>query len=469
LNKNYASFILLLIVIQTTSFAQKFPHIDGNVKLSMKTGQITCQFNISNIPEVGKDYMILLNRGFNIHLIKDSLRNVLYYNGHFQGRTIGEGIGYWLATKSGDTISLPSKLSISYTGAFPIYRDTLNAFDYKGVIAFNGSTLRATEQSKWYPIIYDLKNDKEYVEFTYNLSISCSDCKTIYINGSDAKAETTSSFVSKTARSIFLFAGDYESQIFDGIAFLNADLNKTEALTFSNVISEIKAFYVNTLGIPYNEKITFIKHHAIEPFDSKRSWGFASFPSIAIAGKLFGFKEQVDTTRQVLRDTLAYAFYAHELGHYYFGTLFRANSLLKHFIQESVPEYLSIKASENRYGEPFITNYLQKKKILMANKKFIPLNRITHQDEISSLYRYNYGPLVLLGLEKIIGKEKVYNFLSCILNTKTINTDYSFLKEIALKSGVTKKEWGEFETQIVILENPQELIEYLKNSNSNSN
>ena len=430
--------------------------IRGEVTLSMTTGQITGNFYLSNLPRLGKKYAILLNKGLNIYFIKDSTNHLLNY-AHDYLKLNYEAIEYWLANKN-DTVALPFKLNISYTLAFPIYTDTLNTFDDMGVIALNGKTFRATNQSKWYPVIYDTEQDKIYDEVTYQIKVNCPECKSIYINGSEPAQAHTAIFTSAKPRHLLLFAGNYNIQKFKNTTFLNAELSEKQAVVFDQVIASIRQFYTDKLQIPLNEKITFLKHQAIEPFNAGRSWGFVNFPTFAVAG--VGFKEQVDDRR--LKDKGTYAFYAHELGHYYFGTLLHANAELRWFFQETTSEYLSIKAAESFYGKSFTKAYIQEKAKLLQNKQITPLNKIKSADEIKEFYRYSYAPLLLIGLEKIIGPDRTFRVLSQFISNNGQKTNYSFFKACALQAGVRPEEWQQFEDNFIRIENCPEIIPKLK-------
>ncbi|RZL30481.1 MAG: hypothetical protein EOP00_36390, partial [Pedobacter sp.] len=134
---------LMLFSFWFLRLSAQTPHLSGKVEVVMATGQINCDFVLSNIPDMGKDYQILLNKGFNIKAIKDSLNNTISYDGFYNGKMRGEGLTY-IPQKGNDVFVNPRKLHITYTGAFPIYTDTLNFIDFKGLIAFNGKTVRAT-------------------------------------------------------------------------------------------------------------------------------------------------------------------------------------------------------------------------------------------------------------------------------------------------------------------------------------
>ncbi|MDQ0638583.1 hypothetical protein QF042_002148 [Pedobacter sp. W3I1] len=61
--------VLVLLFFQIIKLQAQTPHLSGKVEVVMATGQITCDFVLSNIPNLAKDYQILLNKGFNIKAI----------------------------------------------------------------------------------------------------------------------------------------------------------------------------------------------------------------------------------------------------------------------------------------------------------------------------------------------------------------------------------------------------------------
>lgn len=450
--KKITLFILLLLT--KTVFSQT-PHLSGEVSVSMKTGLITCNFTLSNIPSLGKDYQILLNKGFNIKAIKDSVGNTLNYSGYYNGKMRGEGLIY-TPTKGNEVLSNPGTLKISYVGAFPIYTDTLNFTDFKGLIAFNGKTMRATDQSKWYPIIYDVKNDRQIEQLTFNIKVTSHDAKTIFVNADLPKPGPTANFSSKIPLSPMLFIGDYDVQNTKNATFLNAAMNDRQLEIFEKNIAEIKSYYSKKLEIPYQTKNVFIEHAPIEKFNKGRSWGFVSFPVIAFAGIKLG--DMIDEEKSTLKDSTDYPFIAHEIGHYYFGDVLQPNSTLFWFFLESTAEYLSVKASEEKFGKAFATKYFADKAKQLKDFKSKPLNRIVEMNDISGTYRYSYGPFLLRGLEQMIGEKRMFKFLTTCLQTKNVATDYAFFKASAFKSGISNKEWDAFEKEFILSENAVSLI-----------
>jgi len=277
----------------------------------------------------------------------------------------------------------------------------------------------------------------------------------MYINGSEAQVGTQAVFDSDVPRQLTIFAGDYEVQKFPNATFINTKLSDKQAVVFDEVVRYIRQFYTDILRIPYNQHITFLKHQPVEKFNEGRSWGFVNFPTVAVAG--VGFEEQVSDT--AIRDVGSFSFYAHELGHYYFGTVLRPNSELAPFFMESMTEYLSIKATEYRYGKSYTKNYIAEKRKILKDKKVIPINRVTTAETIiRDYYQYSYGPLLLMGLESIIGEKKTYSLLRRVLSQDGQRTDYKFLKKSALDSGISLQDWQRFENTFIQIETASDIF-----------
>lgn len=447
---------VLPICLLSFVFAQS-PHLNGTVNVDLQTGQITCDFSLTNIPELGKDYQLLLNKGFNIKHIKNARGEVIAYDGFYNGKMRGEGLAY--IPKSGDKVlENPKQLEISYTGAFPIYKDDYNFTDFKGLIAFNGTTLRASEQSKWYPVIYDVKKDQLLEQVTYAITVKCNNAEQIFVNGDEPKAGPTAKFASEVPLAPLLFIGNYKVQQTSNAVFLNTAMTKAQLAVFEAEIAEMKAFYHRKLGIPYQTKNVIIEHTAVEKFNKGRIWGFASYPTIAIAGGDLG--GTIDEANKKFKDSTDYPFYAHEVAHYYFGNVLQPNATLFWFFLESTAEYLSVKATEAKFGKVYSNAYFKNACNNLKNFKVVPLNKVTEMNQIGGTYRYNYGPLILRGLEQMIGEKRMFDFLKTCLKAKPKTTDYAFFRDQAMASGITEAEWNAFEKQFIDSENITALIKY---------
>ncbi|WP_353550113.1 M1 family aminopeptidase [Sediminibacterium sp. KACHI17] len=461
-NKNRVLLFALFVSFfcsNISSIAQQSPHITGDVLISTKTGQLTCNLTISQLPDIKHQYEILLNKGMNIKFFKDSTGKVLTYSGWYDGKMRRDGQIYKLGMYA-DTLPLPSKFYVSYTGGFPVYTDTLHSFDFKGLIAFNGKTLRAAEQSLWYPVIYDKINDRMLANVTYDLHVKCTDCSNIFMNGSDPVTSNTAQVSSSIPTPLLLFIGDYSVKKESGLTLLNTNISSAEQKVFTSIIKSIQEFYVKKLNLPYTQNLVFLEHQPIKPMHPKATWGFVTYPTFAIAGK--GFNSQIDTKTNRFNDTATHKLYAHELAHYYFGTVLMPNDNLFWFFSESLAEYMSFKATEHFYGNSYRRAYMKIPEETFANSRVIPLNKITHPEQISAFYRYTYAPFLIVGLEKIVGINKIYSFLQVILNERNTKTDYEYFKQCALKSGISNAEWTQFEEEFINVTNCKDIVMKLR-------
>lgn len=434
-------FIYLLIptlCFFLQAVAQPLPHIQGTIYLKMSDGLIDCKFRVSNLPPL-TSYKILLNHGMNIRYFTSDSGQVLHYDGYYNGKTSGEAIEYKLMkNKSVDLPVLPSAFGIQYKGAFPIYGDTLNSFDFKGLIAFNGKTLRASEQSKWYPVIYDVVREQMIDKYTFDITVYTEDARTVFINGCPPSQAQPAHFSSATARPLLLFAGDYDFIKAGNNYMLNAPVDSVTAHAIFREMDKLKAFYVEKLGIPYGEGIYLISHKAVEPFKPGRSWGFTTFPSFAYAGVDF---ESLITPQGGLAHTNI-AFFGHELGHYYFHS---ESGPLLWFWLESATEYLSLKAAEAFTDTAFYHQRIRQYITSIKDKKYTPLARINKAADIDNGYRYMYGPLILLCFEKQFGQKITYKVLSDVVKRaahESITLDV--FRQIVLANKIKEADFNRF-------------------------
>lgn len=427
-----------LFLWQTTATAQ--PHIQGTVTLNKSQGLIACDFTLTNLPPLPR-YRILLNHGMNIQYFVSDSGKVLMYDGFYSGKMRGEALEYALMKNNEDTFAtLPQSFRVKYRGAFPMYGDTLNSFDFKGFIACNGKTIRATEQAKWYPVIYDVAADRLIDNYSYDITVNSDDCKTVFINGSTPQQKSSATFQSKTPRALFLFAGDYDFVASNGNYILNAPIDASTASKIFKELDRIKAFQAKALGLTYNENIYLISHKAVEPYGPQRSWGFTIFPSFAYAG--LNFKTLLDSNGKMENGTLA--FFAHELSHYYFGDKMMSG-VQQWFWLESTTEYFSLKAAEALTDTGFYNSRVREYARALQHKKYKPLAQVTDVAEISDDYRYVYGPLLLLSFEKTFGQKKIFAILSGFLKrTEMEAPGLSLFKQMALQNGIKEEVYDRF-------------------------
>lgn len=408
------------------SAQESSPLLTGKVEISIKEGTFDCDLTLSHIPEL-KDYFIRINSGMNmLHMKSKNPNNFLlrFHKSRADSLSSPESTAYFF--KNDTAKFLPKVIQFKYVGKFPVVTDTVENYsqkDWKGNIAFNQNSVRSDgRQSAWYPVLYDIENDKILHELRYDITISCKDCSTLYINGNAPVKAQTHNFKSKTSQELTLFCGNYDYSNVDNTFILNADLNEDEIQDFSQLVNSYKNFYSKKLQIPFEQPISFVQ---TTPTSKKDAWMFVSYPTIMNIGWKTGLKNMVDVKNQ----NWFRPFIAHELGHFYFGTYKTFNSELGDMMSEGFSEYLSLKLTEDIIGKATYQENISKKIKNLENysaKPFVAIN--SSEDYNRQLYVYNYAPIIFLAIEKEIGKKQMWEWLKTILETPTKFTDYHFLK-----------------------------------------
>ena len=400
------------------------PMIKGKANISITKGTIDCDFVLTGYPEI-KDYSILLNSGFKVRYFRSIETDLSYnYERSFDGEVSGESFAYYFPESTGKTKFLPKAFRIIYDGAFPVVFDTstASADDWKGNIAFNGKTIRASEQSEWYPVLYDITKDNKYQNVKYDIDVTCADCETIYLNGHSPITGRFANFKSDKAVGLLIFAGNYKIVNVNETYFLNPDITAAQLEEFGKMTNMFKNYYQNILSIPYGSKITFIQTTPVCKY--KRDWLFVTYPSIVHVG-YSGLKIFANGNPNF------HTFIAHEIAHYYFGTLAVFNSELGDMILESFPEYLSMKASKKILGNSVYEDMLDKKIKRLKDFTIVPFAKIKSSKDYGDRndYVYIYAPLIYIAMEKEIGEEKMIKWMRTILNSKAELTNYKFLTQ----------------------------------------
>jgi hypothetical protein len=431
------------------------PHLTGNIFVSVSKGTIRCNLTLSNIPMV-KDYCIRLNTGLNIEYLRDSADRTNYsYSKHYDDKKSDESFEYVIEKEDSGKAS-PSTIIFSYTGAFPVVKDTNKILrDWKGNIACNGNTILASEQSAWYPIIYDRKNDLTIDKYTYNLTVTCDDGKAIYVNGSSPKYGKTNTFKSAKPVALLLFSGNYGFEQLNNIHFINTGLTKEKLSLLSKKTNDITNFYQHKLGIPYGDKVTYL---ASSTTSKGTAFLFVTYPSVMIVGaKEWNINNLFDSRKPVI-DTNWGAYISHELAHYYFGTLFTPNSDLRFPFLEGFTEYLSLQYIRYSLGEKYyhLKQDEYSKSVTQFKEKIPPLSQLTNDELTTSnnrsmgeMYRYRYFPLLLTAIEKEIGADAMWKWISVIIKDKNATTNYAYFKKSLLQSGVNESTLNSIEEKFI--------------------
>lgn len=429
------------------------PHITGDVYISVKDGLFRADLDVSRLPRT-RNYTIWLNSGFNVRDFRDSTGTALYGADRlYEGEKAYESFQYWFPSDDNKTRFLPRRFKISYTGAFPMYSDTARRRergDWKGNIAFNGKTLRASEQTAWYPVLYDTLEDRTYTNVTYDITVHAADARAIYLNGSAPQYGQQARFRSDVAYPLMLFVGDFDFRRDNGTFLVNTGLTVSQASVLDGWLGRIKQYYAKKLGVPYGSSVTLL---ASTPVSRRNDWLFVTYPTIAAINPKGSLSNWVNDKTHTIADSSDLSFLSHELGHYYFGTVMPANSTLRWVFLEGLTEYISLQAMRDLVGQPAYDKQIKR---YAANsekmKSVVPLNQVRKPDQIDNTYRYEYFPLLITALERQIGRDAIWRWLHYLLTVPTPATDYAFFRKSLLDSGVDAKTFGTFETNYLTSE-----------------
>lgn len=457
-----ASFIqytslLIIVGLLFCSYAgeAQSTHLSGTVNVSVEEGTIEADMLLSNLPATS-DYSILLNTGMNIRHFRDSASTFFYgTRRYYDEEESVEGFQYYLPSNDNQSRYLPSALRIAYTGAFPVKADTANMSDggdWKGNIALNGKTIRASEQTLWYPVLFDRSSHTQHTAVTYNLTINCADCEDIYVNGSPPQSASQATFKSDQPYAPLMFAGDFDTQQVGKSYFINTRLSTEELERINRHIEEIRNYYKSKLSEAYGAPITFIK---TSPVAKKRDWGFVTYPTVVQINHTKGLNGVFDEdTEEVTPDYRQ--FLAHELGHYYFGTLMMPNAQMQWILLEGVTEYLSLQFVRDRMGEDLYSKSLKGYANSINNKDhYQPLSQIELGSQLDRNYRYSFAPLLFTALEREVGREAMWQWMQELLKTGNTKTDYAYFVQSLQQAGIDQETFETVEKSL--LEDPDAL------------
>lgn len=417
----FSSLASMCIYAQDT-----IPHVRGKVAISVKRGTIECDLILSNMPRLS-DYYLRLNSGMNIRFIKNAEESMspLQYERSLQDTlSSGESLAYYIPAWNKSGKYLPHSIHFNYVGMYPVITDSSSAVDWRGNLAFNGTTLRADGiQSAWCPILYDVKTDTRYEKVTYDLEVTCNDCKVIYINGSEPIAGTYAKVKSSAPQDLTMFAGDFRSVSINGNYFLNPDATVEQLTGLEKNLRSYQTYLEKKLAIPYNGKAVYIQ---TTPVSKRNSWLFASYPTIVKVGWEEGMKSFVSKSEGP--GFLQYM--AHELAHYYFGAFRTFNSELGDMISEGFAEYLALHITRTWISDSLYRENLQAKARALRNLNPIPIADIRSKSDYRNreLYVYYYAPLIFSAIEKEIGEMNMWEWIKSLLQAPAVFTNYTFLE-----------------------------------------
>jgi hypothetical protein len=247
-------------------------------------GTMDGEIIITNYPKENT-LNLWLNSGLNIEYVRDTTDSYNFtFKKEYDPKRYPEVLQYYSSTKDGGYRSLPNAFNIKYTGKFPVIRDTARAYkwgDWKGHIAFNGHTLRASEQSAWYPVLYDREKDIIYDNVTYDLSVTCEDCSALYLNGDIPVKGSSARLSSKETVPLLVFVGNYDFEKSGQTFILNSSMEERKRDLLESINRSIILFYELKLKRDYGKPIVYI---STSPVSKRNEWMFVSYPTITVVG-----------------------------------------------------------------------------------------------------------------------------------------------------------------------------------------
>ena len=455
--------ITALMVILNFSLNGQNPKISGDIFINTELGLIKCDILVENVPTM-KDYCFALHKGMNLQFIKANEKSKSYstdFGIHLLNANLYNGIGY---APNIDSVTEDTNFKISYIGAFPVYDDNINNQDHADSqveIVFKNNVLRAAYNSLWYPLLFDRITKKLVSSYTYELNIRTDrSSQSIYISGCPPQAGSPHYFASNIPRRLFLYVGDYSFSSNDEVHFLNSSLTKEQQKGISETFSEINNYYYSILDVRFPSKLVLGQLFSKGPEDQYDEWAIAEYPVIlADLGKLPFY---LSSKSNQIEDLKMYKIYAHELAHQYWSGEINTESTCWTFLySESFAEYFALKTlaaqkSKESYMEFISKAYFHEDALL---KKFTPLSQLNDSSFRSVNPYYSYYPMLFIGLEQVVGEQKVLNFFRYILNDKDKQSiNYEYLENAALKSGLSIEEWNTFEKEYVSSENCLQIV-----------
>jgi hypothetical protein len=307
---------------------------------------------------------------------------------------------------------------VEAVGAYPVFaidRGEFSLSDYKSKIAFNGRTVRAAEQARFYPTPIDAAG-APVSQVRFDVEVRCSRCRSLYMNGALPQAGPTARFRSDVPRDLLLYSGDFEVATVGGVHFLGAPVSADTAVRAAAAVGAIREALEGHMGMPLADTPSFLSFSATRanPRPGSSPWGFLTWPTIASDGGL-GFDQllQIRTGTPPRFEEWREPFLAHELGHYYFGARFQPRGPLRWFLLESTAEYLAYAVVSQLGGERAAAEMRKDYLARVGNAaRFTPLDEVVAEAQIGETYRYQLGPLLLIALENKAGRQPLMRALA---------------------------------------------------------
>jgi hypothetical protein len=429
------------------AFAQT-PRLAGTVSVDIVTGRLSADVCLAQLAD-RPSYRFALHHGLNIESVRTSAGRMLTYEGYNPIQPAGVALRYTIR----DTLGPSQTICVRYTGAFPVYDSAAATVDSKENIAFGHRTARAAEDTRWYPVPYDSSGNEEQAELLYHLRVECQGCRTIYINGAPPAPGPVAELSSARPRALLLYAGEFPATERHGRLFLGAEISDTAARVLEAKVGGVLRFYQEWLALPVHDTVVFMSFRPVRAMRLGQLWAFVTAPTVALNKDFAVF---VDPEAGEAMTSGVLAVLAHELAHVYLGA-FSPRGSYTQFYMESIAEYLGLKAIAGMLGEAAFQSRLRSRYEELRGGPLLPT-----LDQIGVLvagganpleqnrYRYSYGPLLLLALERDIGAAAMARVLRAfIASPPPQSLDYADLRRAVLAAGVPGATWQRFERECI--------------------
>lgn len=382
--------VTFLSIWALTTYAQTV-NLSGEIIIKLSKGLMSSDFRLTNLTTTSSDVSFMINTDIKVTTVlvngkKRSFQKIK--------RKCFDCKIY--SIKNTKNLNVDDSLQILTQGTFKKYKQGKNTSDYKGRIAINYGILRASEQSKWYPTLVDLKSSlPDFLQkksYNFDFRANCDDCEHIYI-GEGTPQKSGNRFSSQSGlENIMLIVGDYNWSQGKNALFLNVKKEETSTL-LDSLFSQISKFYTKKSGVKLPSQFTY----AHLPSDNRNWGGFMTYPTI------------VNVSKNINKRGLE-PYLAHEVAHYLFGNVYKAKSNLLWFYLESFAEYFSYKYLAEYNPQALSFEYFKLKKSI----NFVRLDKVEKFNEVTNQHRYVTGAFQLLALENKIGEVKMMNLIKLV-------------------------------------------------------
>lgn len=436
------TFIVALVVTLFAPMAEaQTPRLSGTLDLDPRAGLFAGDLCVHGATG---STTFLLNRGLNIRAVRNAATNeMLRYRGFYNAENRGDATPY---TIQGD---VAQGFCVSYVGAFPVYHvdeGERAATDWKGQIAFDGRTVRAAEQARFYPAPIDAETGDELDQLAYDVEVRCRRCRAIYWNGAAPVRGTRARFQSDIPRMLLVYAGDFPFSSAEGAHFVGASVSPAAANTIQAGLAAIKAVHEAYLGVEMIDEPSMLSFAAVgaDRTLGRNTWGFATWPTIASDGRMdFDALAEGGGAGRLASGREHY--FAHEMGHHYFGARYTPRGPLSWFMLESTAEFLASRAVREMQGEDAYSDLLRGY-ARQAPAEVVPLHEVTEAVQIGVSYRYSLGPLLLAALANATSEEVVRQTLAGLVTTPPREAaTYGLFRARLLQAGAEEADVARFE------------------------